>query len=120
MDNKYKKIKIHKSIYNQIWTLELANPKKLNTFSPATFDELNHFMVELNKFSSLARVLIIRAQGKHFTAGLDLSSVGRISEAGDEEDDPARKAMKIQEVVKDLQRFTNSLRNCRVPVICAI
>ena len=58
---------------------------------------------------------------------MQISSVGddiNSEEKGDEEDDgledPSRKAIRISDLVERLQRYTNSLESCRVPVICAI
>jgi len=71
-------------------------------------------------------VLILKGEGKHFTAGLDMQSAAGISTMGygpdesNEDADSARKAIRMSETLKTLQRYVSSFENCRVPVICAM
>ena len=45
----------------------------------------------------MARVLIFRGAGKHFRAGLDLKSAQKITAAGKEDKDVARRSINITE-----------------------
>ena len=72
---KYEFINTSKSEDSQIWTVTLANPKKMNALSFESLAEIENFILnEVNPWTSGARVLILKAEGKHFTAGLDLNS----------------------------------------------
>jgi len=67
------------------------------------------------------RAVVLTGIGKHFTAGLDLSSameIGQLKEDG--QADPARAAYKFFDVVAPLQQAVSSLEKVRVPVIAAI
>ena len=76
---KYQFIKTSKSADSHIWTVTLANPKKMNALSFEAMAEIEKFIIkEVNPWSSEARVLILNAEGKHFTAGLDLNSAMQI------------------------------------------
>jgi len=88
----------------QIHIITINRPKKLNALSFEAMGEIAKcIQEEINPFSSGARVVILKANGKHFTAGLDLNSAAQISEGGkaDEEgeQDVARKAMVISDVL---------------------
>ena len=76
MSKIYKFIKTDISPNGEIITLSLNNPKKMNAVSFAFLEEIEHFVLNVvNPFStSKARVMILKAEGKHFTAGLDLNS----------------------------------------------
>ena len=73
--------------------------------------------------------MILNANGKHFTAGIDMQSAMMISSAaedveaqqvGDGPPDPARVALRIEAFIYKVQNWINSIENCRVPVICTI
>ena len=64
-----------KSSDSQIHTISFNRPKKLNAI---TFEQLGEIKrcieTEINPYTSGARVLIIKSEGKVFTAGLDMNS----------------------------------------------
>jgi len=68
-----------------IYMMGINRPKKYNAFSLDMFDDLARAYAELQDDENL-RVGVLWAEGKHFTAGLDLAqwserfSVGRFSE----------------------------------------
>ena len=65
-----------------------------------------------------ARAVILAANGKHFTAGLDLKESGSVlGEAGG---DPARVREKLRRHILHLQNCFTALEECRAPVIAAI
>ena len=107
---KYEFIKTSKSADSHIWTVSLANPKKMNALSFESLAEIEQFILnEVNPWSSGARVLVLKAEGKHFTAGLDLNSAMQVSNVGADVDedkeakpDAARTALKITELVTSL------------------
>ena len=75
----------------------------MNAVSFETLAEIEQFIIkEVNPISSGARVVVFSGEGTHFTSGLDLASaaqIGKLNENDGEEDDPARKAIRIHEHV---------------------
>ena len=117
-----------------IATISINRPKKFNAVSFELLAEIEKCILEkINVFSSRVRVVILTAEGKHFTSGIDINSAASIGTISDDinsddqgaqsdssPDDIARKAIQINDLVLRLQRWTSSLEICRVPVICAI
>ena len=52
--------------------IELAQPKALNALSTAAFQAIERAIDDFEKTGSGVRVILIRAQGKHFCTGADL------------------------------------------------
>ena len=85
-----------------------------NTF----FTELKHCFETLGKDTSF-RVIVLSANGKHFSVGLDLKSNSPISEHENkgEEPDVARKAFGMYNHLLAWQSSFNALEECIQPVI---
>ncbi len=66
----------------------------------------------------MARVIIICAEGHHFSAGMDLEVFNHMIAAFKGE--PARRAEQFRRGVLDLRRAFNILEEIRMPVISAI
>ena len=68
------------------------------------------------------RAIVFCGEGKHFTAGLDLSSAADMQalRSNGEDKDPARAGFDFFSTVKPLQDAVSSLEKVRVPVIAAI
>ena len=60
------------SIDNHIAHVELSRPEKLNSMIPEFWHELPHAIRQIDE-SAKARVIVISSQGRHFSAGMDLS-----------------------------------------------
>jgi enoyl-CoA hydratase len=67
---------------------------------------------------ALARVIVISSQGKHFSAGMDLSVFENMGASFKGE--PARRAEKFRRHVMQLQDTFNALEEARMPVLAAI
>ena len=98
----YKDIKVSKEGAH-ILVLTLNRPKKYNAMSFEMMAELEQALL---KEVDDIRVAVLRAEGKHFTAGIDLHSAASIGEIGksidgddEEEADASRKAIKIYDLV---------------------
>lgn len=59
--------------HDDVFEIVIDRPQKYNGFTPAMFVELAQAYTEYEKGD--ARCALLRAEGKHFTAGLDLTSV---------------------------------------------
>jgi enoyl-CoA hydratase len=55
-----------------VGVIELASPEKLNSLSSSTFRGIERALDEFEEAGSEVRVVLVRAQGKHFCAGADL------------------------------------------------
>ncbi len=95
-------------------------PQKFNALSWKTFNELKQVIEELGKDGSEVRCIVLRGEGKHFTAGLDLTSAMSMQDIKSAASDPARSAFAFFNVVKPLQQSVSSLEEVRIPVIAAI
>uniref|UniRef100_A0A1I8IKS7 Delta(3,5)-Delta(2,4)-dienoyl-CoA isomerase, mitochondrial n=1 Tax=Macrostomum lignano TaxID=282301 RepID=A0A1I8IKS7_9PLAT len=66
------------------------------------------------------RVAVLSAEGKHFTAGLDLVDAAQMLGGSNPDQDPARKAAEIRRTLFRLQAGLSALERCSKPVIAAI
>ncbi len=92
-------------------------PNKLNALTLSMFHQIRDAFVELDRDESV-RVIVVRAEGRMFTAGLDLvAAMGLLSSDGGS---PAAKSRALYEVIKDLQDCINAIARCRQPIIAAV
>lgn len=94
--------------------LTLNRPEKRNAMNPAFFSRLLEIFPEFNEDSSV-RVVIIKAEGKSFTAGLDLTEATELFQSPTAD---GREKFKIH--IQRLQNSMNVIEQCRKPVIAAI
>ncbi len=104
-------------IADEIATLRFNRPDALNTFVPALWRELPQVVAAIDREAS-ARVIVICAAGRHFTAGMDLSALTALSpeKGGDE----VRERARIMRLVSELQESFNVIERARMPVIAAV
>ncbi len=97
--------------------LIMSRPEKANSMSPDFWDGLPWIVRELDGEPSV-RALVISGEGKHFTAGMDLSAFQGIM--GLAQSEPARGAFALREMILKLQDTFTVLEQSRLPVIAAI
>jgi enoyl-CoA hydratase len=102
---------------NKVAHIQLCNPSKRNTMVPLFWKELPETVRTIDKHS-LARVIVISSQGKHFSAGIDLSLIQQMET--DFAGDPARRAEKMRRYILELQDCFSALEQIRIPVLAAI
>ena len=95
----------------------LNRPEKLNAMNPAMFREIGEAFRFLGDKKGV-RAIVLLANGKHFTAGLDLKESGAV--LGEQDGDPARVREKLRRHILHLQDCFTALEKCRAPVIAAI
>ena len=84
----YKTVEFKTSEDGTIGQIILNRPKKLNAVSFEMLREMDDIITKhVNKHGSLIRVLVLSGNGKHFSAGIDLSSAAEITTAGVAEDE---------------------------------
>lgn len=97
--------------------LQFIRGSEFNTMNKAFWPEIVAVFDEIDD-DPAARVVVLSAQGKHFTSGLDLNDFG----AGliGTEGEPARKAEAMRRSVLHMQNSMSVLDRCRLPVLAAI
>jgi enoyl-CoA hydratase len=97
--------------------LTLNRPERMNTMTPAFFPALRDAVQALDD-AGRTRALIVRAEGKHFSAGMALDVF-----AGDLamlDTSSARKRLSFQTSLRRLMACFDVLDAARFPVICAV
>jgi enoyl-CoA hydratase/carnithine racemase len=94
--------------------LILNRPEKRNTMGTNFFKELSEHLENLDKDAEV-RAVIIKAEGKSFTAGTDLEEAGSLlsGQAADQREATRKKIMRLQEGI-------TAIEHCSKPVIAAI
>jgi enoyl-CoA hydratase len=105
------------SIENHIAHIQLSRPDALNSMVPAFWRELPAVVRKIDA-ESQARVIVISSQGKHFSAGMDLSVFTNM--AKDFQGEPARRAERSRRWILELQDSFNALEEVRMPVLVAV
>ena len=96
----------------------LSRGDELNTMIKEFWSELPNLVDEISN-EGQARVILISAEGKHFTAGMDLGNFTD-SELTEKNKHQGLQNEAIYRLTKDLQYSFSSLEKSRIPVIVAI
>ncbi len=103
--------------------IRLNNPEKRNAMTIAFWNELPEAIAEIDQ-SGKTRVIVISAEGPHFTAGIDLNAFAALAaNLGAGDNDTHKKAnagLGFIENVKLMQNAFTAFETCRIPVLCAI
>jgi len=103
---------INIDINENIACLTFNRPEKGNAMTPQFFYDLTNIFKELDKDNEV-RSIVINANGKHFTTGLDLIAASEIfGKALDNKE-------KFRQIIIKLQESMNVIEKCRKPVIAA-
>ncbi len=94
--------------------LVLNRPQKRNTMNMAFFEGLIENFKRFDEDPEI-RVVVIKAEGKSFTAGLDLTEGGSKLMGSD-----ADKRESLRQWIGHLQESMNIIEKCRKPVIAAV
>lgn len=98
--------------------LRFSRPDKFNSFTPAFWRELPDAVNDISA-NAKARVIVLSAEGKHFTAGMDISVFMQGGlDAPSENREVAAECFRHK--VKMLQDTFSALENARQPVLAAI
>lgn len=113
LESSFFKLERHDAVAHLI----MNRPEKLNAMNDAFWDDLPRIVRALDAEGAI-RALVISGAGKHFTAGMDLGAFDGIVRMADE--DPARGAFALRELILRLQDSLTALERARFPVIMAI
>ena len=98
--------------------LRFSRPDKFNSFVPEFWRELPEAVNDISD-NARARVIVLSAEGKHFTAGMDIS----VFMSGALDAPPTNREVAAEAFphhVKALQATFSALENARQPVLAAI
>jgi enoyl-CoA hydratase len=118
--NEYTAIRVER--HGHIGEVVLARPEKLNAMSRAFFFEIKQAFEELDADRDV-RAVVLWAEGKHFTAGLDLKEamggvLGGGNGAGARSN--ATRNLALYREIRTLQDCFTAIERCRKPVIAAV
>lgn len=105
------------SVADHVAHLQLCRPAELNAMNAAFWTEIVAGFGEIDADPTV-RAVVISAQGKHFTAGLDLAMAA--ADFAPSAEDPARIREKLRRKILAMQESFSVIDRCRVPVIAAI
>lgn len=94
--------------------LTLNRPEKLNAMEPSFFPAFREKINSLDEDQD-ARVIVLKAEGKSFTSGLDLLEAGDLLQI-----QGAWRREKLRQRILDLQNCFSVLENISTPVIAAV
>lgn len=97
--------------------VELCRGDAMNTMTPAFWRELPDVFRALDQ-SGEVRVIVLSAQGRHFSAGMDLAVFENMAQ--DFTGEPARRAERMRRLVLELQDCFNAIEQVRMPVLAAV
>jgi enoyl-CoA hydratase len=101
-------------------TLWLDNPERRNAMGPNFWRELPIAMQALGADDAV-RAVVIAARGPHFTAGLDLKSMGgTLTADADGHSTEASRRQALLAEIERLQASITSVADCPKPVIAAV
>lgn len=117
MPTEYTVIRLHRE--GPVAEVILNNPDKLNAMAPVFFEEIKAAFEEIDGDDSI-RVAILWAEGRHFTAGLDLNAASQnlLGMGGD--GSQATKNGELYRYIRHLQACFTAPEKCRKPVIAAV
>jgi len=106
------------SLDDHIATVRLNRPEKANAMNATMWQDIRQAFRWVDE-TPAARVAILQAEGKLFTAGIDLQMMmGLGPQIQNECEGRTREA--LRRVILDLQDTLSSLERCRKPVLAAI
>lgn len=106
------------SVENKVTHIVLSRPQAMNAMNKAFWNELPAIVQEIDT-SAAARVIVISSEGKHFSAGMDLSVFGQDGAVAHQKVDRFIAAEAFRSNIKQIQSSFNSLEEARMPVLVA-
>lgn len=101
----YKTIRVEKKDF--VGTITLNRPDKFNTFSTMLARELNSALRECDSDKNI-RVVVIRGEGKHFCAGIDLTEM------------KGKGPVELREWIRDMDAHNSTIAWMEKPVIASV
>ena len=96
--------------HDSIFTITLNRPEKRNALNDALVNDLKDALRETDKDETI-RAVVIKAAGKDFCSGADLSALRKISESD---------VMENHDDADNLRELFSLIRKVKIPVIAAV
>ena len=106
-------------VRDQVAHVTMCRPEKRNSMIPAFWTELPALIRAIDD-EAKARVVVISAEGPHFTGGIDLAMFAGMGASHDGPHAKIQKPQMFLTLVRKLQDTFTSLEACRIPVIAAV
>lgn len=106
------------TISDKVAHIVLSRPEAMNSMNRDFWNELPQIIQAIDR-GALARAIVISAQGKHFTAGMDLSIFAESDLSSTEEHDQYINADIFRNNLKRIQHSFNVIEEARMPVLMA-
>jgi len=105
-------------IDNKVAHITLTRPEALNAMNRPFWNELPE-IVRIIDAEALARVIVISSQGKHFSAGMDISVFAEEGAISNANADRYVAAEAFRSNIRNIQSSFNALEDARIPVLIA-
>jgi len=109
--------RLNTTINNGVGHIELAAPDEFNRMPPAFWNEFPAAVMEMDS-SGTVRALVISAQGKHFSSGMDTTAF--TTPVPQQSFDAGRRGERARRNLASLQEAFTTIEKTRMPVLAAI
>lgn len=99
--------------------VKINNPSRANAMQKAFWEEMPKVFEALDADPTV-RVIVIKGEGKHFSAGIDLEMFQDTFAAMQSREDPGRTRERFRREVLAMQETFTCIERCQKPVIAAI
>lgn len=106
-------------IADHVAHIRFSRPEKANTMIRAFWNELPGIVRDIDR-NARARVIVLSAEGKHFSGGMDLGVFAEGQVTGASGSEPGRARLAVRDIVKHLQGSFSCLDEAQMPVLAAI
>ncbi|AXE17116.1 crotonase/enoyl-CoA hydratase family protein [Runella rosea] len=105
------------TIENYVAQVVFNRPERANALNQTAWQEMKAIFEELDENEDV-RIIILRGNGRHFCAGIDLELLMQVAQSAQKCE--GRKREKLRRQVLDLQAPINAIEQCSKPVVAAI
>jgi len=105
------------TLSDHILTVAINRPDQANSLHLPAWEELRLAFTQVSTIPAV-RVVILKGNGKHFCAGMDLQVLMSLSQS--DENCEAKRRMELKGFVTHLQQCVSAIADCQVPVIGSI
>lgn len=110
--------RINVSVDDKVGHIQLCQPDEYNRMPPAFWTEFPEAVQDLDRSGSV-RAIVVSSTGKHFTAGLDVSSFGSMTGSA-QQWDAGRRGESSRRHLAGMQDAFSTMEQVRMPVLTAV
>ncbi|GMH47880.1 hypothetical protein TrRE_jg6029, partial [Triparma retinervis] len=113
----YEALKV--DVHQGVAQIMLNRPEKMNSLNVPMWAELIDAFEAASRDADV-RVCVLKGEGKHFSAGMDLTVFAEMRKIAEEEVCEGRKREKVYNSIDFFQRSVTSPETCTKPVLCSL